>query len=130
METPVKQLPKHLEPYKFKPGQSGNPNGRPKGPTLKEWAQEQIKNMPDDERIEFLRRIPPEVIWRMAEGNPSEDKKISITVPKPILGGTTALPEATQKELKDELTHDILDTPSSNSDEIVPETAPLDDKSE
>lgn len=43
--------------------------------------------MPDEERIAFLKRIPPEIIWRMAEGNPTEDKNISISVPRPILGG-------------------------------------------
>ena len=30
---------KHLAPYQFKPGQSGNPSGRPKGPSMKEWAK-------------------------------------------------------------------------------------------
>lgn len=98
---------KHLTPYQFKPGQSGNPNGRPKGPTLKEWAQEQIKSMPDDEKVEFLKRIPPEVIWRMAEGNPSEDKKISITVPRPILGAVSQPAALDAPETSEQVRHAI-----------------------
>ena len=37
-------LPKACEPYKFKPGQSGNPGGRPKNDLAKELAQAVFTN--------------------------------------------------------------------------------------
>lgn len=87
METPPeKQIPKQLEPYIFKKGVSGNPNGRPKGPTLKEWVREQITMMNDDDRVEFLKRVPAEVIWKLAEGNPHSTEDVRHTVaPTPIM---------------------------------------------
>lgn len=45
--------------------------------------------MTDEERDAWLEGVPKEIIWRMAEGNPTEDKNVSITVPRPILGGIT-----------------------------------------
>lgn len=75
---PDKQIPKQLEPYIFKPGKSGNPKGRPKGPTLKEWARQQLMKMNDEERIEFLKRLPAEVIWKMAEGNPHSTQDTTV----------------------------------------------------
>lgn len=51
-------------------GVSGNPNGRPKGKTMKEWAKDYLSRMTDEERDEFMAGIPKEVIWKMSEGNP------------------------------------------------------------
>ena len=78
---------KQLKPYQWKPGQSGNPGGRPKGKSLKRWTQEQLARMTDEERVKFLRHIDPNLTWRMAEGNPHQtsDGKIEVTLPKPIL---------------------------------------------
>lgn len=69
-ETGEKQVPKQLQPYIWKKGISGNPNGRPKGKTLKEFAREYLETLPDDEKIEYLSSLPTEIVWKMAEGNP------------------------------------------------------------
>lgn len=70
-------------------GQSGNPAGRPKGPTIKEWVKERMLAMNDEERDKFLEGIPKLAIWEMIEGKAQETKNISVTVPRPILGGIT-----------------------------------------
>lgn len=44
-EKPVKQIPKQLVPYLFKPGQSGNPAGRPKVKVVSEFLREKIADI-------------------------------------------------------------------------------------
>jgi hypothetical protein len=74
--------------YKGMP--SPNPGGRPKG-TLKDYDRQRFLNMSDEEKEAFLSRIDPAFRYRMAEGNPTEDKQITVKVPTPILGGVSQL---------------------------------------
>lgn len=64
-------------PWLWKKGQSGNPAGRPKGKSMKEWARQYLERMTDEERDAFMEGIPKESIWKMAEGNP--ETKTDIT---------------------------------------------------
>ena len=79
----------HLKPYAFKPGQSGNPNGRPKGSRNKfseeflddfreVWAEEgsnAIKAMAKDRPGDFVRvaamLVPKELL--LGRSNPLAD---------------------------------------------------------
>jgi len=66
-----------LDQYSWKPGQSGNPKGRPIGKTLKEWAKDFLMELPDEEKLEFLKGLPADIVWRMAEGNPANNTDIT-----------------------------------------------------
>ena len=72
-----KHVPKQLQPYLWKKGQSGNPNGRPKGKTLKEFAREYLMGLPDDEKVEYLASLPTDIVWKMAEGNPENKSDVT-----------------------------------------------------
>lgn len=66
-----------LLPFQWKKGQSGNPLGRPKGKTMKEYAKELLECQTEEERQEFLHGLPKEVIWKMAEGNPASQTDLT-----------------------------------------------------
>lgn len=67
---------------KFKSGSlwKGNASGRPKGSkSLKTFAQEYLLSLSDEDKIEYLNSIDPELVWKMAEGNPKQDNSVTIS---------------------------------------------------
>ena len=71
----MNSVPEELKPYVFKPGQSGNPGGRPKG-TLKDFQRQQFMEMSPEEKANFLKDLPKDIRWRMAEGNPAQEQEM------------------------------------------------------
>ena len=61
----------------FPKGVSGNIKGRPKGKTMKEFAKDFLMSMTDKEKVKWLEGLSPEMIWRMAEGNPANNMEIT-----------------------------------------------------
>lgn len=104
MENPQDQNKKQnydwLKGYQFVKGTSGNPGGRKKGSkSLKVFAREFLESLPDEEKIEFLRSLDPELVWKMSEGNPKQDVEaqgeINVNVNVIKYNATTSIPTET-----------------------------------
>ena len=61
----------------IKKGEVRNPHGRPKGKTLKEYARQMFSEMTDEEKKKWLKKVHPDIIWRMSEGNPHNTDDIT-----------------------------------------------------
>ena len=78
----------HIKQYQWKPGETGNPGGRPKG-GLKDYDRRKFVEMSDKEKEAFLKKVAPELRYRMAEGNPQNDltsggEPLKVIVPQAV----------------------------------------------
>jgi hypothetical protein len=76
MEPAIRQESGRNPDGTFKQGFSGNPSGRPKN-TLKDYVREKFMSMTVEEKEAFLKRISPEIQWKMGEGNAANNMDIT-----------------------------------------------------
>ena len=47
---------------------------------MKTFAREYFESLPEEEKLEFLKHLSPEVVWKMAEGNPTDELKGDLNI--------------------------------------------------
>lgn len=77
---PIKAIDNRQPNGKFGPGNNANPAGRPKGQSLKEYWRQRFADMTDEEKMAFTKKVSPDMIWKMAEGNPKNDLELNAKV--------------------------------------------------
>lgn len=87
-ELDKKQDYEWLRPWQFKPGKDwkGNAGGRPKGSkSLKTYVQEMLRDMSDEEKLEYLKGLDKDKIWEMGEGKAKQETEHSGEVTTKII---------------------------------------------
>jgi len=77
---------------RFKPGQSGNPKGRPKGTSIKDRVRQILENDPAEMEkfvLHFVRKNR-ELAWQMLEGKPRQKSELDMDIKREGLEELTA----------------------------------------
>lgn len=82
-EIPNKSEDNRRSDGTFGPNNNANPNGRPKGKTIKERVLEWLETHPDDMTsfVEHFVKKNRDLAWQMLEGRPKGDDKLDVKLP-------------------------------------------------
>ena len=78
-EGPIKAVDNRNPDGTFGPGNNANPNGRPKGKTIKERVLEWLETHPDDMTlfVEHFVKKNRDLAWQMLEGRPKQNTDVT-----------------------------------------------------
>ena len=78
-EEPTKAVDNRRPDGTFGPGNLANPNGRPKGKTIKERVLEWLEDNPDDMAsfVEHFVKKNRDLAWQMIEGRPKQQTDVT-----------------------------------------------------
>jgi Family of unknown function (DUF5681) len=94
MSDADKTGPKQLAPFQFRPGQSGNPKGRPQG------ARARLADAFLDDMLDSWKTNGKDAITRVLEARPQDYLKvIAAILPKEVKIDTSAMEELTDADL-------------------------------
>ena len=80
------------------PGNTANPQGRPKGKTLKEFAREFLAMKTEKEKMAYLKSLSKDFVWKMAEGAPRTGSDIDIKSEDQVIKGFNyIIPEGSKR---------------------------------
>ena len=80
IDKPNKAVENRRKDGTFGPNNNANPKGRPKGKSLKEFWRQRFADMSDEDKLAFTKKVAPEIIWKMGEGNPKNDVDLNAKV--------------------------------------------------
>ena len=84
MVNAIKSEVKRDKNGRLLPGHGLKSPGRPETKTLKEYVRQKLAKMSDYERDIFLKKIAPDLQWKMAEGNPETKGEIMLREQLPL----------------------------------------------
>jgi len=86
-EKQEENKPKRDEHGRLLPGNTANPDGRPKGKTIKERVREWLEEHPNDMEsfVQHFVKKNRDLAWQMLEGRPKQDHDVDLGFkPKPL----------------------------------------------
>lgn len=95
--TDKKQIDK---PWLFKPGQSGNPKGRPLGSvSIRDSIRRYLEDNPEEvnKLVQHFVKNKPEFMWQMVEGAPKQEHELSGPNGAPLGEPSDAVKALTEK---------------------------------